>query len=116
MTASAAAMTRRMAASRLQTEPASRARLEDELSKLFAQKIAAGRLLGDGHLSAPDGFVAKSQLLIFEKTALSATDVDEVARPCTRSILVFTASGATASACRPIASAPSRIFRPCSKV
>src|SRR3954470_13861131 len=60
-------------------------------------------------------FVAKSQLLIFEKTALSATDVDEGARPCTRSILVFTASGATASACRPIASAPSRIFRPCSR-
>ena len=36
-----------MAASRLQPEPASRARLEDELSKLFAQEIAAGRMLGD---------------------------------------------------------------------
>ena len=36
-----------MAASRLQTELASRARLEDELRKLFAQKLAAGRLLGD---------------------------------------------------------------------
>ena len=32
-----------MAASRLQAEPASRARLEDELSKLFAQEITAGR-------------------------------------------------------------------------
>ena len=36
-----------MAASRLQSEPASRARLEDELSKLPAQKLAAGRMLGD---------------------------------------------------------------------
>ena len=36
-----------MAASRLQSEPASRARLEDELSKLFAQEIAARRMLGD---------------------------------------------------------------------
>ena len=32
-----------MAASRLQAEPASLARLEDELSKLVAQEIAAGR-------------------------------------------------------------------------
>ena len=32
-----------MAASRLQSEPASRARLEDELRKLPAQQIAAGR-------------------------------------------------------------------------
>ena len=44
-----------MAASRLQSEPASRARLEDELSKLSAQQIAAGRMLGDGQLSAPHG-------------------------------------------------------------
>jgi hypothetical protein len=44
-----------MATSRLQAEPASRARLEDELSKLFAQKLAAGRTLGDRQLSAPDG-------------------------------------------------------------
>ena len=44
-----------MAASRLQTEPASRARLEDELSKLFAQEIAAGRMLGDSQSAAPHG-------------------------------------------------------------
>ena len=44
-----------MAASRLQSEPASRARLEDELSKLLAQKIAAGRMLGDSQLAAPHG-------------------------------------------------------------
>jgi len=36
-----------VAASRLQTELASRARLEDELSKLFAQEIAAGRMPRD---------------------------------------------------------------------
>ena len=36
-----------MAASRLQSEPASRARLENELSKLPAQKLAAGRMLVD---------------------------------------------------------------------
>ena len=44
-----------MAASRLQAEPASRARLEDELSKLFAQEIAAGRMLRDSQRSAPHG-------------------------------------------------------------
>ena len=44
-----------MAASRLQSELASRARLEDELSKLFAQKIAAGRMLRDSQLAAPHG-------------------------------------------------------------
>ncbi len=42
-----------MAASRLQTELASRDRLEDELRKLLAQQIAAGRLLRDRQLSAP---------------------------------------------------------------
>ena len=36
-----------VAASRLQAEPASLARLEDELSKLPAQKLAAGRMLRD---------------------------------------------------------------------
>ena len=36
-----------MAASRLQPHPASRARLEDELSKLPAQKLTPGRILGD---------------------------------------------------------------------
>ena len=44
-----------MAASRLHPEPASCAGLEDELSKLFAQEIAAGCALGDCHLSAPHG-------------------------------------------------------------
>ena len=43
-----------MAASRLQTELASRARLKDELSKLPAQK-PAGRLLGDSQGAAPHG-------------------------------------------------------------
>src|SRR3954468_6373059 len=44
-----------MAASRFQTDMASRARLEHELSKLFTQQIAAGCALGDGQLSAPHG-------------------------------------------------------------
>ena len=44
-----------MAASRLQSEPALRARLENELRKLPAQKLAAGRMLGDSQLSAPHG-------------------------------------------------------------
>ncbi len=44
-----------MAASRLQTEVASRARLEDELGKLPAQQIAAGRILGDSQGAAPHG-------------------------------------------------------------
>ncbi len=44
-----------MAASRLETEPASRARLEDELSKLVAQELAAGRVLGDSQGAAPHG-------------------------------------------------------------
>src|SRR5215213_7993554 len=42
-----------MTTSRLQSQPASRAGLEDELRKLFAQKLAAGCALGDVHLSAP---------------------------------------------------------------
>ena len=44
-----------MAASRLQPEPALRSRLEDELSKLPAQKLAAGRMLGDSQSAAPHG-------------------------------------------------------------
>ena len=44
-----------MAASRLQSELASRARLEDELSKLPAQKLAAGRMLRDSQVAAPHG-------------------------------------------------------------
>jgi hypothetical protein len=44
-----------MAASGLETEPASRARFEDELSKLFAQEIAAGGVHGDDEISAPHG-------------------------------------------------------------
>jgi hypothetical protein len=41
-----------MAASRLQPQAASRSRLEDELRKLFAQKLAAGRMLRNSQLSA----------------------------------------------------------------
>ena len=44
-----------MAASRLQTELASCARLENKLSQLPAQQIAAGRMLGDSQRSAPHG-------------------------------------------------------------
>ena len=44
-----------MAASRLQSEPAACARLEDELSKLPAQKFAAGRMLVDSQGAAPHG-------------------------------------------------------------
>ena len=42
-----------VAASRLQSELASRARFEDELSKLFAQEIAAGRMLVAKPLDQP---------------------------------------------------------------
>ena len=42
-----------MAASRLQTEPASRARLENEALKLPAQKLAAGCAFGDSQSAAP---------------------------------------------------------------
>ena len=42
-----------MAASRLQTELACRARLEHELRKLLAQEIAPGCALGDRQLSVP---------------------------------------------------------------
>ena len=44
-----------MAASRFQTDMASRARLQDELGKLFAQQLAAGGTLGDTQLSASRG-------------------------------------------------------------
>jgi hypothetical protein len=44
-----------VAASGLQTEMASRARLEDELSKLLAQKLAARRILRDSQFAAPHG-------------------------------------------------------------
>ena len=44
-----------MAASRLQAEPASCARLEGELRKLLAQKIAPGRLLSDSQGASPHG-------------------------------------------------------------
>jgi hypothetical protein len=44
-----------VAASRLQAEPASLARFEDELRKLLAQEIAAGRALGDRQGAAPHG-------------------------------------------------------------
>jgi hypothetical protein len=44
-----------MAASGLQTEMASRARLKDEHFKLFAQEIAARRMLRDSQGAAPHG-------------------------------------------------------------
>ena len=44
-----------MAASRLQPEPASCAPLEGELSKLFAQEIAAGRMFRNSWGAAPHG-------------------------------------------------------------
>ena len=44
-----------MAASRLQSEPALRAGLENELRKLPAQKLAAGRLIRDSQGAAPHG-------------------------------------------------------------
>ena len=44
-----------MGASRLQPEPASRSRLEDELSEFPAQKLAAGRMPGDSQGAAPHG-------------------------------------------------------------
>src|SRR4051794_17119427 len=44
-----------MAASRLQSEPASSAQLQDELSKLFAQQLASGRMLGRRQFSTPHG-------------------------------------------------------------
>ena len=44
-----------MAASGLQTELASRSRLEGELSEFPAQEIAAGRLLGNSKGAAPHG-------------------------------------------------------------
>ena len=44
-----------MAARRLQSELASRARLEDEPFKLFAQEIAARRMLRDSQGTAPYG-------------------------------------------------------------
>jgi hypothetical protein len=44
-----------MSASGLQPKLASRARPEDELSKLPAQKLAAGRMLVDSQGAAPHG-------------------------------------------------------------
>ena len=61
-----------MAASRLQTELASRARLEDELSKLFAQKLAAGRMPRDRQVSAPhDGAEPLDQPRLSDDQAVS---------------------------------------------
>src|SRR4051794_23007190 len=42
-------------AGRLQPDPAARARLENELTQLSAQKLAPGRLRGDGQVSNAHG-------------------------------------------------------------
>src|SRR5215204_405125 len=84
-----------MAASRLQLEPASRARLEDELRKLSAQKLAAGRMLRDRQLSAPhDGAEPLDQprfpddqavsLRRAGKRAIAADEADAHVRWCFR--------------------------------
>ena len=44
-----------MAASGLHSEPASCARLENELTQFAAQKLTPGRLLGDSQGAAPHG-------------------------------------------------------------
>ena len=84
-----------MAASRLQTKPASRARLEDELRKLFAQEVAAGCALGDCHLSAPHGSaepldqprLADDQAVSLRRTgerAIAADEADAHVQRCFR--------------------------------
>jgi hypothetical protein len=61
-----------MTANRLQTEVASRARLEDELSKLSAQKLAAGRILRNGQGAAPhDGAEPLDQPRLADDQAVS---------------------------------------------
>src|SRR3954451_24180259 len=82
---------------------------------------AAGKPCGDATF-VRNGFqaagsvclAAPNQLLILDKSVLSATDVAGVARPCTASILVLTVSSSRALACRPMASAPSSTARPSS--
>ena len=84
-----------MAASRLHPEPASRARLEDELRKLPAQEVAAGRLLGDSQSAAPhDGAEPLDQprlpddqavsLHRARERAIAADQADADVRRCSR--------------------------------
>ena len=61
-------------------------------------------------------FAIPNQPLILEKKDSSETDVAVVARLCTPAILVVTVSGPRTSACRPMASTPSRMSSPCSNV
>jgi len=67
-----------MAASRLQAEPASCARLEDELSKLSAQKLATGRVLRDHQFSAPyDGAEPLDQPRLTDDQAVAVRPAGE---------------------------------------
>src|SRR3954453_4691211 len=82
---------------------------------------AAGKSCGDatfvrnGYQAAGSVcLAAPNQLLILDKSVLSATDMAGVARPCTAPILVLTVSSSRALACRPMASAPSSTARPSS--
>ena len=67
-----------MATSRLQLEPASRARLEDEAFKLAPKKLAAGRIIGDSQGAAPhDG----AEPLFWAKCELRPSSVRPIGPP-----------------------------------
>ena len=91
-----------MAASRLQTEPASRARLEDELLKLSPQQLAAGCALGDRQGAAPHGRaepldqprLADDQAVSLSRTGERAIAADRQTPTCGG---VFGSSSAAAS-------------------
>ena len=82
-----------MAATCLHSELASRARLEDELSKLPAQKLAAGRMLRDSQGAAPHGGaepldqprLANDQAVSLRRAgerAIAADEADAYVRRC----------------------------------
>jgi hypothetical protein len=84
-----------VAASRLQTEPASLAWLEYELSKLLPQQLAPGRMLRDSQFSAPHGRaepldqprLADDQAVSLSRTGERATatgQADADVRRCSR--------------------------------
>ena len=84
-----------MAASRLQMEPASRARLENELTQFAAQKLTPGRLLGDSQGAAPHGQsepleqprLANNQAVSLSRSgnrAVAADQADADVRRCSR--------------------------------
>ena len=84
-----------MAASRLQPDPASRARLEHELRKLLAQEVAAGRTLCDSQGGAPHGRaepldqprLADDQAVSLSRAgerAIAADEADADVRRCLR--------------------------------